>query len=180
MNKITKRFVGFLTVLIVLIVGFYLINSGKITQESSKKAFPNLKKDLVGQIILTNDQKILKFSKNANLWSLDGNKNIDQQKVSALIDLVLKIEKNNLVSNNKEKQSQFEIGKEKIDFYVGNLKNTVSFGKISDLGGIYFKINEEVETFTTNNQVGDYFDNDFYNVKSAESTPSATPAFLNN
>lgn len=174
MNKTTMRFISLFFVLTVLVSGFYLLNFKKSSPEISKSIFSNIKKEQVGKMVLNSGQQTINLIKNNNAWALDGDKNVDQSKIETLVDLLLDINKDNLISNNKQNQPQFEIGSKKISFYVGKDTNTINIGKKSNLNMTYFSINESGETYVTNSDFDDFFTNDFYVLKDETATPPAT------
>ena len=177
MNKITKMFVGLLIILTILVAGLYSTSLGLFDQKQVSLAFPNVKKEAITKLVLTDAQKTLTFTKNNNSWSLDVGGQVDQTKVNALIDLILSTKKDNLVSTNKANQTQFGIGLKKVDFYVGTLKNTINYGNDFDLSNIYLVTNSEDKTYSTDNKVNDYFVADSLVIKNDVPTPTTSPTY---
>lgn len=177
MKKTTKRFIGLLLALIILVGTFYLVTSDFFSQKKTNPAFPQIKKETITKLVLIDSQNTLTLAKNNNKWSLDVGGEIDESKINTLIDSITSINKDNLVSTNKDKQVQLEIGIKKIEFYTGALKNTFYLGKNFDLNKVYFKTNNEEKIYSTNNTFDEYFSTDFLIVKKADPTPTVSPTY---
>jgi len=145
----------FLTTFLILILGgfFWWLKQRNLPPQVKKTSWENIQ-----TIIIKTAQQETILQKANNQWVINSNNNIptDKNKISALLDSLEEFDQKELVSQNKEKHSLFQVDKNES---LLTLKFTdqpqISFivGKYSySRGGTYIRFPEEDQVFlvTTN------------------------------
>lgn len=120
--------------------------------------FPDLKTQSVQEITLFGEKTIFLYKKN-NLWFVKEKKAefpADQERIQTLINNLVNLKKEEIVSTNKTKHQNFGIGKEKISFKTKDKDLTIFIGKATSLNKTYLRINNQNEVF-----IGEGFNNAF-------------------
>ncbi len=154
MKKTNKRFI----VLIVLcILAFSVIGIKKAYRYYSQKyvshrVFPNLNQKTVSDILIKNNgQQYDIYSKNGQ-WKIKKNGveyNADPSRIQQILSAFSSFKKNDIVSNNPAKKSDFGIGPESIILQSGTQNYSVFIGKNSGVDTVYVTVDNNPDVFTS-------------------------------
>lgn len=125
----TKQIFILLGIFFVLLIVVVFISQNPFskyeTEEETKSLFANFDKNDIAKIELTKEDKTTVLTKNGDKWLVETMDNYpaDQEEVKKLLDKVSEFKTEQLISQNPEKQSKFEVDSSGIE------------AKLSDLNG---------------------------------------------
>jgi len=145
---------GTILFLLLLFLFSYEKISKLIEETKNISPFKTLKKQDIKKIIFEKENKKYEIYKKNNLWFLK-EKNIevkaDKEKIEKIIEAIIEIKKEEIISKNKNKHQDFGIGKNKIKIFTQNKQITIYVGDNSSFNTNYIRINEENEVFLGKN-----------------------------
>lgn len=160
--------------ILIIIVFFFtgiifikqLISSYK--NQNVPKPFRHLKKEEINEVILYDDKKETKIYKNKTGWHLkkDGIEYpADQERLDLLLENFINLQKEEIASNNKEKHSDFGIGKRKILVKSKSQSFSLYIGNPTGLNKNYLRVNNEDELFIASGFADAFYPEDFRDLK---------------
>jgi hypothetical protein len=144
---------GILFLLILFLFSYEKIS--KLIEETKNiSPFKTLKQQDIKKIIFEKENKKYEIYKKNNSWYLK-EKNIefkaDKEKIEKIIEAIIEIKKEEIISKNKSKHQEFGIGKNKIKIFTQNKQITFYVGNNASFNTNYLRINEENEVFLGKN-----------------------------
>ena len=112
--------------------------------------FSSLKKEQIGEIILSKD-KTSSIYKKGKAWYVEKGDNefrADTDRISKIIESLVNLKKDNIVSSNKNKHKDLGIDKQKIEIKVNGKSYVIYVGSPSGLSSNYVRIGSDDEVFT--------------------------------
>jgi hypothetical protein len=135
---------GFLIFLVVMI---FVKNHWKsYFPKKNASIFSNLNKNDINGIEISSTNKSIHLVKKNNRWEIKNNHenlNADQEKVSQLINNFIALNKDEVISTNKNRQSELGIGSDKITFNTAKNTYTLYLGKNFTSEKNYLRIDDE-------------------------------------
>lgn len=150
MKKNQKR--NFWLSLSTIILLFILIFGNRIITKlkpASPFLFPFDKKQII-KINVSNTNKKTILQNINNQWFVIQDKNeyfADQERINQILDILKTLKKENIVSNNKEKQSEFGISNTAIEFSTKYKSWKLYLGKNYSSSQLYTKTNDNEDVF---------------------------------
>ncbi len=161
MQKSNQRFSIIVFLLIAALFSLVLKNNwSKLFPQKTESLFSKIKKNKIIQISLSQNSKKTNLYLKNNHWYLKKNNieyKADEKRIRDIIDSFISLKKEEVVSKNKNKHSQFGIGKDKISFKTNKKTYTLYIGKPQGLDKNYLRINNSAEVF-----IAQGFNNVFY------------------
>lgn len=154
MKKNTSRTVKLIIALIILIILFIFKESiSSFLSPKSHLLFQSITKKQIDKIELTSITKKQELYKKDGHWFVKTNKTewrADEERIDSLIEALLKIDKDEVASTNKNKHKEFEIDKEKITVFTKDKKYTIYVGKSVNFDKNYLRIDSQDEVIVAN------------------------------
>lgn len=162
MRKRTKRFFTLLFSFILLMGIFVLIKNLPQLFKKEEKVFKGISKNSVKQIIITDDKERVTITKKNHRWVIKDFP-ADEERVEKIIESLLSLNKEEVISRNKSKYKEFEVeGKRKIEFE----KNTIYVGKSYSYNKSYFRVNQDPNVYLADKDLSSlFYPNDFRDLK---------------
>ena len=138
---------------VLLAVFFILILRNQLPQFLAPKPdqpFSSLKKEQISEIILSKDKTSSVYKKGTTWYVKKGNSEFraDTDRISKIIESLINLKKDNVVSNNKNKHKDLGIDKQKIEIKAGKKSYVIYVGSPSGLSSNYVRIGTGNEVFT--------------------------------
>jgi len=144
---------GILFLLLLFLFSYEKI-SKLIEEIKNISPFKTLKQQDIKKIIFEKENKKYEIYKKNNLWYLK-EKNIefkaDKEKIEKIIEAIIEIKKEEIISKNKSKHQEFGIGKNKIKIFTQNKQINLYVGNNASFNTNYLRLNEENEVFLGKN-----------------------------
>ncbi len=160
MRKTQSRFFKLTLLLLTLLLLFiFKTQFANFFDQKTPLVFPDLKTQSVQEITLFGEKTTSLYKKN-DIWFVKEKKaefRADQERIKTLVNNLVNLKKEEIVSTNKTKQQNFAIGKEKISFKTKDKNLTIFIGKAASLNKTYLRVNNQNEVF-----IGEGFNNAFY------------------
>ncbi len=169
MKKSNQRFSTIIFLLIISLLSLILKNNwSKLFPQKTEKMFPNIRKTNIIQLSLSqNSKKTIIYLKN-NHWYLKKNNieyKADEKRIENLINTFISLKKGEVVSTNKNKYSQFGIGKDKISFKTNKKTYTLYIGKSQGFDKNYLRIDNSTDVFITQGFNNVFYPEDFRDLR---------------
>lgn len=151
MKRNRTRLIQLIVILLAVFLILFLKNQlPQFLSQKPNQPFSSLKKEQIAEIILTKDKTTSLFKKDKT-WYVKKNNNefrADTDRISKIIESIVNLKKDNIVSNNKNKHKDLGIDKQKIEIKVSEKSYVIYVGNISGLSSNYVRINADSEVFT--------------------------------
>lgn len=153
MRKENRRFLTLLFLLFLLICLFILIQKLPPLFKKEEKILNKIKKDQIKKIIITEGKEKKIITKNNNRWLIK-NFPADQERIEKIIDELVNLTKEEIVSSNKNKYRDFEVeGRRKIEIE----NHIIYIGKTYSFGKSYFRIDSDPNVYLSSEDLSSFF-----------------------
>ena len=150
MKKTKSRLFKLAFLLLTLLFLYILkIQFANFFSQKTPFVFPDLKNQSISHITIIGGKSISLYKKNG-LWFVKQKKDefrADQERINNLINNIINLKKEEIVSTNKTKHQQFGIDKEKISFKINDKDFVVFIGKTTGLNKNYLRVDKQNEVF---------------------------------
>ena len=135
-KRLIRLIVAFLVVSVLLILKNE--SAGWRTRffpQKSVQPFPSLKKEQIKELVFTKNKSIAVYKKEKNWYvKIDNNEFLaDAERISKIINSIISLKKDNIVSKNKNKHKELGIDKANIELKTDEKTSTVYLGNVSGL-----------------------------------------------
>jgi hypothetical protein len=155
MHTKTRRRLRFLVVTLIIICSIIVFQSRSqaLLREPAPTFHAVKKDDIISLTFKTATASSQVYKKNGQWYTKKDTHEFkaDTDRITAIIDSLLKINKNILMSTNKNKFSAFGIGPQKVTFKTPTQTETVYIGDPTPQYGNYVRFNDENEIYATDN-----------------------------
>ncbi len=153
MKKPTKRFFKVLFVFVLLIGVFSFIQKLPDLFKKDKRIFEILNKESVKQVMIVDGEDKTTTDKKNKQWLINDFP-ADKERIEKIIETILELKKEEMVSRNKNKYADFEVnGKQKIEFN----NHVVYIGKIYSYGKSYFRVDNDPNVYVADEDLSGFF-----------------------
>ena len=149
-------------IILCTIIGLYFLNlNSQKNYQSTSSSLINFEKSDINKFIIQSEYEVLEIVKSDTIWKISGQDTlqIKQQQLKRFFDVIFSLEKQNIMTNKKEKWSKYNIDDstgthlaiidangDTIEYYI--------FGRSkSDYARCYVRIGKEEEVFLLNNNM---------------------------
>jgi len=151
MRKNRSRLIALTILLVILFFGLMIKNNlPRLLPKQPPAVFPQLKKEAVLRMVITDDGKIINLYKKNGDWFLKKEADefkADEEMINQIINGLASFRKGEIVSNNKNRYKDFGIGGKKISL-TAESKNYVLFvGETAGENLIYLRVDSQNEVF---------------------------------
>lgn len=161
MEKNRFRIIFLIGIVISLWIGFIIKDKLQIISSTKEvKPFSGIKTEAVKQVIFNNGIVETVVYKKNNIWNLKKDNTeylADQDRINKVIDDLINLKKEEVVSTNKKKHFDLGIDKQLISLQIDNQNYKLYIGNNYSLNKNYLRINDENDVF-----IGTGFDTVFY------------------
>ena len=151
MKRNQKRLIQLLLVLLFLLLLFVIkLQPPQFLTKKPSQPFSTLIKEKINELLITKEITTSLVKKN-KLWYVKKNNDefpADQEKIGNIINAVIGLKKEEVVSTNKNKHKEFGIDKQKIEIKSEAKKYVIFIGNSNGLDSNYVRLDNENEVFT--------------------------------
>jgi len=168
MRNLNKRFFTLLWALVLIVALYILIQKTPLLFKKEERVLKSLSKELINRVMLVDDKDKTTVDKKNKSWLINDFP-ADEERIEKIIEAVLNLKKEEMVSGNKNKYADFEVeGKRKIEL----AGNTVYIGKTYSYGKSYFRVDSDPNVYLADEDLSAFFyPKDFRDLR---------PHFINN
>lgn len=165
MKKNNKRLIFILILLFLAFISLFLINkSNDLFSKAIPKPFFQIKKEAVTNLNIINNNKKTNLYKKSAHWYLkidNAEFNADNNRINKIIDTIIALEKEDVVSTNPKKHPEFEIQKNSLAIQTENQSYILFVGKNAGYTKNYLRINNDNDIFIASGFDSIFFPEDF-------------------
>ena len=174
MKRNRTRLIKLLIFFLIFFVVFILKNEfanwrTKFLPQKSNQPFSSIKKEGVTDVILTKDKTTHIYKKDKNWYVKKDNNEFkaDEERINKIIDTIINLKKDSVVSKNKNKHREIGIDKQKIEFKTNNKNYLIYVGALAGLSqfsGNFVRIDNEDDVFIAEGFEDTFTSDDYRNL----------------
>lgn len=161
MRNASKRFFKLLVIFLFFVGIFLFIEKIPVLLKKENKTF-SFKKEIIKGLTITQEKEVVTLKNNNKLWLINDFP-ADKERVDKIIESLLNLKKEEIISGNKNKYKELEVdGKRKIEF--GN--HIVYIGKTYSYGKSYFRVDNDPNVYLADEDLSAiFYPKDFRDLK---------------